>query len=95
MGIGPGLVPGLIIGPGLVPGLILLAGASLAGCGLNDGGGDASEADPFANISERRGGAFGETFDRASRADPYSDPLNVDENDLPPSSATTDPVAVD
>jgi hypothetical protein len=82
------------IGPGLVLGLVLLAGASLAGCGRKDRG-DASEADPFANISERRGGAFGETFDRASRADPYSDPLNVDENDLPPSSATTDPVAVD
>lgn len=82
------------IGPGLVLGLVLLAGASLAGCGLNDGG-DASEADPFANMSERRGGAFGETFDRASRADPYSDPLNVDENDLPPVSATTDPVPVD
>ncbi len=80
--------------PGLVLGLILLAGASLAGCGRNDDG-EAPGPDLFADRSEKGQEGFGDTFEKASRASPESEPINVGEDDLPPVSTTTEPVIVD
>lgn len=79
--------------PRLVLGLFLLPASLLAGCGQTDNG--EAAADPFANMSDEGGRGFGETFERASRANSNSEPIDVGENDLPPVSATTEPVPVD
>ncbi len=73
--------------------LILVAGMSLIACDKK------SESDlsvPSARVeSGRSEDQFGEKFGKAFRADPNSEPANVQESDVPPVSLTAEPLAVD
>lgn len=83
-----------MIRPKLVFGLVLLAGASLSACGKK-GGGDALANDPFTSASTKPEDRFGKEFGKAYRAEPNSEPANVQEGDMVPVSRTTEPVQID
>lgn len=74
-------------------GLILIAGGSLSACS------NKSEDEPLAvnpgRESKGMESEFGEGFDKAFKADPNSEPRVVENNDVPPVSYTTEPVAID
>lgn len=84
----------MLIEPKLRFGLIMLTGASLIACGKTSES-DAFASDPSAATSGRTDDKFGSEFGEASRADPNSEPRNVDEIDVPPISLTAEPVAID
>jgi hypothetical protein len=73
--------------------LLLIAGVSLSACSkpesdtlaLNTSGADSGRPE------DRFGKGFGEKF----RADANSEPKEVEENDVPPVSLTTEPLPVD
>jgi len=73
--------------------LVLIAGGSLSACNKK------SENEPLVIEPGRDRGAtdskFGKEFGSAFNADPNSEPRNVQDDDLPPVSLTTEPVAID
>lgn len=82
------------MGSGLRFGLILVVGASLAACGDRSDR-DAPGNDPFATTSDRTEDQFGKEFGKAYRADPNSEPMNVNDGDVVPVSSTTEPIVAD
>jgi hypothetical protein len=72
---------------------VLIAGTPLLACSK------AGEEDDLAgNVGERSDRVedqFGRGFGEKFRADPNSEPANIEDGDVTPVSATTDPIDVD
>jgi len=74
-------------------GVVLIAGGSLSACNKKSGE-EPLMIEPRRDL-EATDGKFGKAFESAFKADPNSEPRNVQEGDLAPVSLTTEPVAVD
>lgn len=85
---------GAMIRPTLLFGLTLLAGASLTACDKQN---DSDALAPDEAVSKARNAEdqFGEGFGNAFRAEPNSEPINVDEGDVVAVSQTAEPVQID
>lgn len=76
----------------MVIGLILIAGGSLSACDKKSGS-EPLTIEPGRESSEIDG-KFGKEFGTAFNADPNSEPRNVNDNDVPPVSMTSEPVPI-
>ena len=77
----------------LIGSLLLFGGVALTACGKNDHD-DLTMAES-QSVGARVEDQFGEGFGKAFRADPNSDPAEVNENDIVPVSLETEPVPID
>ena len=73
--------------------LLLIAGVSLSSCSKNKDS-DTLTIEPSAADSGRQEDLFGKGFGEKFRADPNSEPTNVNDGDLAPVSETTEPVQI-
>lgn len=83
----------LAIRPRLALGLILLMCVGQAGCGRKSDNNPYGRLAPSINSGDADG-RFGSRFEKASRADPNSEPMNVVDGDLPPADPTKEPVQI-
>lgn len=73
--------------------LIILTGASLLAC-QKQADGDAPPVDLFGSKPSKPEAKFGTKFEKAYRADPKAQPVDVSDGDLPPRDATAEPVEI-
>ncbi len=73
--------------------LLLIAGVSLSACSKSES--DTLTIEPSGVDSGQPEDRFGKGFGEKYRADPNSEPKEVNEADVTPESLTTEPLAVD